>query len=429
MALSSLSFLNLEGSENIEHTQEASNGDVDESRVYKTDEFRMYCFKVLPCSKRFCHDWTKCPFAHPGEKARRRDPRVFHYVGIACPEMKTGKECPRTASCPFAHNVFEYWLHPCRYRTQPCNDGSECSRKVCFFAHTLEELRVPDSNTENGVENNATSALEGCKGFEPAREESHESAEVGLRRGANKRTPCSSQDSNITCVNEMTGTASVEGPTGKGKLPKTKAKNPVQRHRDDKVSRWSMSGTLGDCHQQRSDMTDSLTSIIGDLRLNHAQECQQTYQIQPEASFPEGGNFYRAGLWTYPPIGPPTSQIPPVSNSSHPLLSEASSPSFTTQFNDIMNPLLCDSESLRVQRLGSAMSHHGPAPLQCSQNVNLERVPYQDWHYPRYNLCGEVFGHGNWNRAPHDELVGGGGTIHGNPTDAILHKGFIPRKC
>lgn len=29
-----------------------------------------------------------------------------------------------------------------RYRTQLCNDGIGCKRKVCFFAHTLEELRV-----------------------------------------------------------------------------------------------------------------------------------------------------------------------------------------------------------------------------------------------------------------------------------------------
>jgi len=29
-----------------------------------------------------------------------------------------------------------------RYRTQLCNDGVSCKRKICFFAHTLEELRV-----------------------------------------------------------------------------------------------------------------------------------------------------------------------------------------------------------------------------------------------------------------------------------------------
>lgn len=31
----------------------------------------------------------------------------------------------------------------CRYRTQLCNDGSKCRRHICFFAHSLEELRVP----------------------------------------------------------------------------------------------------------------------------------------------------------------------------------------------------------------------------------------------------------------------------------------------
>ncbi|GMP71068.1 hypothetical protein CsSME_00029625 [Camellia sinensis var. sinensis] len=26
-------------------------------------------------------------------------------------------------ACEVAHGVFEYWLHPGRYRTQPCKDG------------------------------------------------------------------------------------------------------------------------------------------------------------------------------------------------------------------------------------------------------------------------------------------------------------------
>ena len=32
-----------------------------------------------------------------------------------------------------------------RYRSQLCNDGPKCRRKVCFFAHTIDELRVPPS--------------------------------------------------------------------------------------------------------------------------------------------------------------------------------------------------------------------------------------------------------------------------------------------
>jgi hypothetical protein len=98
---------------------------------------------VIPCTKRFVHDWTVCPFAHAGEKAVRRDPRTHEYTGIACPDMKKTGHCLRGDKCPYAHNVFEYWLHPTRYRTQLCNDGPSCARSICFFAHTLEELRVP----------------------------------------------------------------------------------------------------------------------------------------------------------------------------------------------------------------------------------------------------------------------------------------------
>ena len=48
---------------------------------------------MLPCSKRFCPDWTVCPYSHPGEKAKRRDPRLFSYTGIACPDMKKASPC------------------------------------------------------------------------------------------------------------------------------------------------------------------------------------------------------------------------------------------------------------------------------------------------------------------------------------------------
>jgi hypothetical protein len=93
-------------------------GNVDENSedaksLFEQDAFRMYCYKVrglykpqaqgrpqladalapaglqvLPCAKRQVHDWTTCCFAHPGEKARRRDPRVHKYLAIPCPEVK-----------------------------------------------------------------------------------------------------------------------------------------------------------------------------------------------------------------------------------------------------------------------------------------------------------------------------------------------------
>lgn len=109
---------------------------------YQSDEFRMYDFKVRSCPKTRSHDWTMCPFAHPGEKARRRDPRRFAYSGVACPEFRKGS-CRKGDACEFAHGVFECWLHPSRYRTQLCKDGKACPRRVCFFAHAAGELRDP----------------------------------------------------------------------------------------------------------------------------------------------------------------------------------------------------------------------------------------------------------------------------------------------
>ncbi|KAG6389405.1 hypothetical protein SASPL_150873 [Salvia splendens] len=122
--------------------------------AYSCDEFRMFDFKVKRCARARSHDWTECPFAHPGEKARRRDPRRHHYSGTACPDFRRGA-CRKGDACEHAHGVFECWLHPARYRTQPCKDGTHCRRRVCFFAHTPEQLRILPYNTASGDESAA----------------------------------------------------------------------------------------------------------------------------------------------------------------------------------------------------------------------------------------------------------------------------------
>lgn len=59
--------------------------------------------QIAPCPRREVHDWAVCPYAHAGEKARRRDPVGSCsgdpslaaapceqlYTGIACPSMKS----------------------------------------------------------------------------------------------------------------------------------------------------------------------------------------------------------------------------------------------------------------------------------------------------------------------------------------------------
>lgn len=119
-----------------------------ESLEHEAD-FMMYTFKVALCTRRRRHAWSACPYAHPGETARRRDPRT--HCAIPCPDMKQGRDCPRRDRCPYSHHDFEYWLHPTRYRTVMCNRGSECSRVLCFFAHAPEELRLTAATRMSGT--------------------------------------------------------------------------------------------------------------------------------------------------------------------------------------------------------------------------------------------------------------------------------------
>ncbi|GMI88473.1 SOMNUS, Tandem CCCH Zinc Finger protein 4 [Hibiscus trionum] len=126
-----------------------NNGDEEnDDDPYAGDHFRMYEFKVRKCTRSRSHDWTDCPFAHPGEKARRRDPRRYRYSSTVCSDFRRGGGCPRGDDCDFAHGVFECWLHPTRYRTEACKDGKDCKRKVCFFAHSSRELRLLPAEPE-----------------------------------------------------------------------------------------------------------------------------------------------------------------------------------------------------------------------------------------------------------------------------------------
>ncbi|CAI9273761.1 unnamed protein product [Lactuca saligna] len=132
-----------------EYPVDVSLPDINDG-VYGTDEFRMYMFKVKPCSRAYSHDWTECPFVHPGENARRRDPRKHQYSCVPCPEFRKGS-CIKGDNCEYAHGVFESWLHPAQYRTRLCKDETGCARKVCFFAHKVDELRPLYASTGSAV--------------------------------------------------------------------------------------------------------------------------------------------------------------------------------------------------------------------------------------------------------------------------------------
>ncbi|KAM5556693.1 zinc finger CCCH domain-containing protein 29 [Rosa sericea] len=138
-----------EGSEKKEYPIDIALPDINNG-IYGSDEFRMYTFKVKPCSRAYSHDWTECPFVHPGENARRRDPRKYPYSCVPCPEFRKGS-CQKGDVCEYAHGVFESWLHPAQYRTRLCKDETGCTRKVCFFAHKPEELRPVYASTGSAM--------------------------------------------------------------------------------------------------------------------------------------------------------------------------------------------------------------------------------------------------------------------------------------
>lgn len=124
--------------------------------VAMPDSFWVYTYKVDRCPFRGNHVWTTCPYAHWGERARRRDPSRYAYAAATCPDYADSKRrnrlagstapptCARGLRCGFAHGVFETWLHPTRFRTRMCEAGAGCSRRVCFFAHCLAQRRRED---------------------------------------------------------------------------------------------------------------------------------------------------------------------------------------------------------------------------------------------------------------------------------------------
>ncbi|XP_058788320.1 zinc finger CCCH domain-containing protein 66-like [Vicia villosa] len=120
------------------------------NEIYSTDEFRMFSFKVKPCLRSYPHEWTECPFVHPKESARRRDPRKYYYTCFPCPEYQKGS-CSKGDACEYAHGIFECRLHPAQYRTKLCSHKVGCTRKVCFFAHKPEELRPVYASTGSGL--------------------------------------------------------------------------------------------------------------------------------------------------------------------------------------------------------------------------------------------------------------------------------------
>lgn len=115
----------------------------------------MYIHKLQMCPIVTPHDWIKCPYAHDGEVARRRDPAI--HSANPCSEYERTQACTRGDKCRFSHGVWERGLHPQRYRTSLCSKGEKCDRRICFFAHTPDQVRKPTNG--RGYHNEAIASV------------------------------------------------------------------------------------------------------------------------------------------------------------------------------------------------------------------------------------------------------------------------------
>ncbi|WIA40058.1 hypothetical protein OEZ86_013476 [Tetradesmus obliquus] len=122
------------------------------------DDFMMYAFKVEACNRTDKHPRGSCPYAHPGDVARRRHPS--RYQALLCPEVRSKKVCPRMDECQCSHSAFEFWLHPDRYRTSMCYvpvqmqaavDGSMVAQPAMQYAQASGRYYAPAAVERGGA--------------------------------------------------------------------------------------------------------------------------------------------------------------------------------------------------------------------------------------------------------------------------------------
>lgn len=100
--------------------------------------------QILPCKLTEDHNHGECPYAHPVEKARRRDVRAIAYIDAACPDFRKARQIlillkRATARCPFG----ERSLH----LVVPKDGAVSLCTCICPVQHALELIPACRVNT------------------------------------------------------------------------------------------------------------------------------------------------------------------------------------------------------------------------------------------------------------------------------------------
>ncbi|GAA0139266.1 hypothetical protein LIER_00848 [Lithospermum erythrorhizon] len=105
---------------------------------YRNDNYMMNEFKIKECAEiiqeLFPHAASTCPLVHKGQ-TRRRDPITYKYFPKLCPNIG---DCDDY--CDYAHNIYEYCLHPKIFSRSRCIYGLKCKTYPCLFAHNPAKL-------------------------------------------------------------------------------------------------------------------------------------------------------------------------------------------------------------------------------------------------------------------------------------------------
>lgn len=115
-------------------------------RSCDNDPSNLTCWRAfMPCSCTCRHDWKICPYAHPGEVARRRHPRG--YTAVLCPA--------KTAVSP------RLFVNGTQYMC--CADAAAAALASCpSYARMCAPLNIPVSMTPHYVPHHSLSLQASC---------------------------------------------------------------------------------------------------------------------------------------------------------------------------------------------------------------------------------------------------------------------------
>lgn len=101
-------------------------------------EFNPATYKIYKCPLGpICKLDNKLCFNYHGPKDKRRNPELYIYKAELCPNLyennkrkKNGK-CEQGDQCNKAHNYFEYFYHPSKFRKSECKQEDVKNNKYC----------------------------------------------------------------------------------------------------------------------------------------------------------------------------------------------------------------------------------------------------------------------------------------------------------